>query len=68
MKHNALSCTFSTFLVLDFENMCQTTGQCKKLETINALNIVSLDPTGSIVDYCIIKFTCLAAFLHNSDI
>ncbi len=67
MKDNALFCTFSPFLVSDFEHMCQTTGQCKKLETINALNIVSLDSTGSIVDNRIKQFICLAAFLHSSD-
>ncbi len=47
--------------------MFQTTGQYKKLEKINALNIVSLDSTGSIVDNRIKQFTCLAAFLHSSD-
>ncbi len=67
MKHNALSCTFSTFLVSDFEHMCQTTGQYKKLETINALNIVSLDSTGSIVDNRNKQFTCLTAFPHSSN-
>ncbi len=45
MKHNALSFTFPILLVSEFEHMCQTTGQYKKLGTINALNIVSLDST-----------------------
>ncbi len=63
MKHNALSSTFSTFLVSDFEHMCQTTAQYKKLETINALHIVSLDSIWSIVDNHIKQFICLAAFL-----
>ncbi len=56
MKHNALACTFSTFLVSDCEHMCQTTGQYKKLKTINGLNIVSFDK-GSIVDNNIKQLT-----------
>ncbi len=65
MKHNALSCTFSIFLVSDFEHMCQTRWQYKKLETINALNIVSLDSTGSIVDNCIKRYTAVRVNGHE---